>query len=593
MRSLEDLRQILRRINQKGYGAYRDIAGFYAFEGGSLHIDRVQRDPFADPSKLRLRIPMQRAQLPRELTDTRNRRTALADHLAREFRKQVGLSQNRLSQHRQGSGKSGLIFIDAGGQEVLERTAMLIEEDFVEARVQVGLPAAGRTVLGDVAEELLCDRLPELALATLVWAALDQDRARSFVHCIDNQEHLRQQLQEQGLVAFVGDGSCLPRISGADDKPLASQVIPFSSPPSLSVTLPLLHPQTLPSVKENSSSATPHTHITGMGIREGITLIIGGGYHGKSTLLQALEHAVVSHIPGDGREWVVTRRDAVKIRAEDGRRVAGVDISPFIRNLPSGKSTTRFFSDDASGSTSQAANIVEAMESGSRTLLLDEDTSATNFMIRDARMQALVLESEEPITPFLHRVRELKTTFDTSTILVMGGSGDYFDVADCTLRMRNYLPEDLTQEARDLVQQTPLPPTPRSLPDLEPLRQRSPLPQSFKASKGRREINISTRELDQLLFGTQRIDLRQWEQLFDRSQTRAIGYLLHWAAQNKMDGRRSLREVLEDIEDLLDKGGLECLDPLGKKETHPGCFARPRPQDIAAALNRLRSLEIA
>lgn len=588
MRSLEDLRLTLQRINHKGYGAYRDITGSYAFKGGSLHIDRVQRDPFADPSKIRLRIPMHHAQLPRELRDTHTRLTALGDHLAREFHRQASSAQNR-----EGSGKSGLIFIDAGGQEVLERTAILIQDDFVEARVQVGLPAAGRSVLGNIAEELLCNQLPALALAALTWPALDQDQTRSFVHCVDNQEHLRQQLQEEGLVAFVGDGSCLPRISGADDRPLTSQVIPFRSPPSLRITLPLLHPQCLPNNEGSDGDVGPRTHITGMAIHEGITLIIGGGYHGKSTLLQALEHAVVSHIPGDGREWVVTRRDAVKIRAEEGRRIADVDISPFIRNLPSGKATTRFFSEDASGSTSQAANIVEAMESGSSTLLLDEDTSAANFMIRDARMQALVHESEEPITPFLHRVRELKTTFDISTLLVMGGSGSYFDVADCTLRMRNYLPEDLTQEAKDLVQQVPLPIFPKSLPALEPLRQRSPLPKSFKASKGRREININARERDQLIFGTQLIDLRQWEQLFDRSQTRAIGYLLHWAAQNKMDGKRPLPEVLKDIEEFLDNGGLEWADPLHPEETHPGCLARPRRQDIAAALNRLRSLEIA
>jgi len=587
VRSLADLCQTLRRIHHKSYGAYRDIAGSYAFEGGSLHIDRVQRDPFADPSKLRLRVPMQQAQHPPELRDTRIRRTALGDCLARTFRDQASRSQNR-----RGSGKSGLIFIDAGGQEVLERTAIRIEDDFVEARIQVGLPAEGRSVSGDLAEEILCETLPKLANRVLCWSALDQEAARSFVYCIDNQEHLRQQLQAQGLVAFVGDGACLPRISGADDRPLASHVVPFHSPPSLRVTLPLLHPQCRPSSSESESPLEAHTQITGMGIREGITLIVGGGYHGKSTLLQALEHAVVSHIPGDGREWVVTRRDAVKIRAEDGRRVAGVDISPFIRNLPSGKSTTRFFSDDASGSTSQATNIMEAMESGSSALLLDEDTSATNFMIRDARMQALIHESEEPITPFLHRVRELETRFGLSTILVMGGSGDYFDVADCTVRMRDYLPEDVTQEAQDLAEHAPNPANVPQLTAIQAPGQRSPLPQGFKASKGRREVNINARELDQLLFGTQLIDLRQWEQLFDRSQTRAIGYLLYWAAQHSIDGKRSLPEVLQDIEDHLDGDGLEQLDPLHKQETHPGCFARPRAQDIAAALNRLRSLEI-
>lgn len=74
-----------------------------------------------------------------------------------------------------------------------------------------------------------------------------------------------------------------------------------------------------------------------MGIPEGVTLIVGGGFHGKSTLLQALERGVYHHIAGDGREMVITRQDAVKVRAEDGRNIEKVNISAFINNLPAKK----------------------------------------------------------------------------------------------------------------------------------------------------------------------------------------------------------------------------------------------------------------
>ena len=167
--------------------------------------------------------------------------------------------------------------------------------------------------------------------------------------------------------------------------------IHFVSPSSMEVTLNLPN----------------HGPLKGMGIPKGITLIVGGGYHGKSTLLEALELGVYNHIAGDGREYVITESDAVKIRAEDGRSIKSADISLFINDLPNGKDTCCFYTEDASGSTSQAANVMEAIETGSRLLLIDEDTSATNFMIRDELMQRVVKRSQEPITPFIERVQWL------------------------------------------------------------------------------------------------------------------------------------------------------------------------------------------
>ncbi len=581
MLSLDDLRHTLARIDGRGYRAYKDIAGSYCGDGFTLHIDHVQSDPFASPSKVRLRVPQSVAGLPVPLFDRSVRRMALEDFLARTMRSVLG----RKTRQPQGGGKSGVMSIDAGGQEVLERTAVVITSDWVEARLHVGLPAAGRRVLGREAEAMLCQDLPAAGESGLLWSNLSQEDGRRFVTCVENQEYIRRQLDGLGLVAFVGDDAILPRESGASNRPLAaSTAVPFHSPDDARVTVSLANPI--------EGAAGVQSSLTGLGIAKGVTLIVGGGYHGKSTLLKAVERGVYPHIPGDGREYVVTSRDAVKIRAEDGRRVERVNISPFISNLPFGRSTDAFCSDDASGSTSQAANILEAIEVGATLLLLDEDTSATNFMVRDARMQALVHKEHEPITPFIDRVRELYEKLGVSTILVMGGCGDYFDVADTVIMMRDYQPHDVTAQAKRITvehrsqRQTA---APRALARADP---RVPLAESFDASRGRREVKIDAKSLDLVLFGSDPIDLRCVEQIVDRSQTRAIGNAIHLASRKFMDQTRSLREVVDAVERFLTDHGLDSLDPFHRPQRHPGDFARPRKYEIAAAINRLRTVRM-
>jgi predicted ABC-class ATPase len=577
----DDLRRILSRIDGRGYKAYRDIRGTFDFGPMTLHVDHVQGDPFAAPSKLRVRVAQSEARLPASLFQTPVRRVAFADYLARRVDRAVG----KMSSGRRGSGKSGLISVDAGGQQVLERTAVRLDAGWVEARLEAGLPAAGRRVLGHEATEMLCRDLPEIARRSLFWSALPRNDATRFVELVENQAHIRDQLDDLGLVAFVGDGAFLPRESGASDRPLRREAaVPFRSPESLRVRLRLANPLAGPEGQVDE--------ITGMGIREGVTLIVGGGYHGKSTLLRALERAVYPHIPGDGREWVVSRGDLVKIRAEDGRRVERVDISAFIGNLPQGRSTTAFSSDDASGSTSQASNILEAIEAGATGLLLDEDTSATNFMVRDARMQALVSREHEPITPFLERVRELHDALGVSTVLVMGGCGDYFDVADCVIMLREFQPRDATREAREIASRKPTGRQVEAVSALIGVTERIPHPGSFDASRGRREVKIDARDLDQIRFGSDDIDLRHVEQLVDRSQTRAVGFAVHLAAQRFMDGEATLREVIDRLEEFFDREGLDELDPFHRPGRHPRNLARPRRFEIAAAINRLRSLRV-
>jgi predicted ABC-class ATPase len=327
-----------------------------------------------------------------------------------------------------------------------------------------------------------------------------------------------------------------------------------------------------------------------MGVPVGVTIIVGGGFHGKSTLLRALELGVYNHIPGDGRELVVTRSSAVKIRAEDGRRVEKVNISPFINNLPFGKDTIAFATDNASGSTSQAANIVEALEVGTEVLLMDEDTSATNFMIRDELMQKLVPKEKEPITPFVQQVRNLLQEDGVSTVLVTGGSGEYFAVADTVIFMDVYTPHLATQQAKELVRRQGEVVAQEAPPAFGPVWHRRPLPSGFDPYRGQR-VKVDARGLQTIQFGRETIDLQYVEQLVDRSQTRAIAdILLYTIERGYWNGQMTLRQGLEHVFADIARRGLEVISPFG--EQNPGDYAMPRPQETAAAINRLRTLNV-
>ncbi len=583
MRTIDDLKHSLARIDGQGYGTYKGLRGVYTDTDSRLTvcIDRVQGDPFAAPSMIRVRVPRAVARIPPDLLSNRVRRVALQDFLIRGVHRAIG----DVCEGNSGMGNSGLVAIDVGGQEVLERTALALTDEWVEARLSLGLPARGRTVVGRQAEAMLCREVPGIAERALQWAQVDQERAVAFVNCVENQESVRAGLDALGLVAFIADGAVLPRTSGASDRPLARErAQPFHAPDSLRVTLPVLHP-----VVQHGRRA--HA-LTGCGIPKGVTVIVGGGYHGKSTVLRALERGVYAHIPDDGREYVVTTAHAVKIRAEDGRRVERVDISGLIDDLPCGQETRRFSTDNASGSASQAAAIIEAVEAGATTLFLDEDTSAANFMMRDARMQALVRREHEPITPFVDRVRELYDRHGVSTVLVMGGCGEYFDVADTVIAMRAYQPLDVTRHAQRIAREFR---TRRAVETSGPfgaVTSRIPVRDSLDPSRGPRAVSIDARVTDAMAFGREVIDLRGVEQLVDVSQTRAVGYALHLAARRLMDERTGVRDLVQRLDQLFHDAGLDLLDPGHAGEGHPGNFARPRSVDIAAALNRLRTLRI-
>lgn len=561
-----DLRNLLERIDRRGYPAYKETKGEYRFPGYVLSIDHVQGDPFASPSRLSIRVSGKTAAFPRELYETPCRRIALQDALIRRF----GQQAEQASYQARGSGHSGLIALSRCGQEVLERTACCIapQNGDILLRLEVGFPANGRTINARELEKILFELLPRCVQSSLLYQNLDARHLMAVADLADDQQYIRQMLPKLNLCAFVADGSILPRASGISALPMQNAV-PFRSPQELAVTLELPH----------------RGKLTGMGIRKGITLIVGGGYHGKSTLLKALELGVYNHIAGDGREYVITDKNAVKIRAEDGRSIRRTDISMFINGLPNGKDTTAFVTEDASGSTSQAANVVESMEAGASLLLIDEDTSATNFMIRDELMQRVIHRDMEPITPFIDRVRELYGAHGISTVIVAGSSGAYFHVADTVIQMDRYEPRDITALAKGEAQAFPIRGTPLE-PARTPAFDRRP-----KASPdlcGER-VKLKTLGRDGVSMNHETIDLRYVEQLCDSEQTAALGYCLLYAQKHLLDSKRTLRQVVEALEELMDQKGLAALC-----EGRPGAafLARPRRQEIFACFDRYRGLKL-
>ncbi len=565
MKSQNELRNILQSIDRKGYPAYKSTKGIYEFPGYLFSIDHVQGDPFAAPSKASIRIRGKQAGFPEGLWKEPCRRVALQDYLLRQF----GKSVEQVSFQARGSGKSGLMAVSRPGQEVLERSACEIDGatgDMI-LRMEIGFPANGRSINAGELEKICFRFLPECVKKSLFYASLKSEEVKAAADLAEDQQYIRKQLRALGLTAFVANGSILPRESGISGRPMKNAV-PFASPKSMEVTFELPH----------------RGKIAGMGIRNGITLIVGGGYHGKSTLLKALEAGVYDHIAGDGREYVITEDTAVKIRAEDGRSIRSTDISMFIRDLPNGRDTVSFYTEDASGSTSQAANVVESMEAGTRTFLIDEDTSATNFMIRDELMQRVVHRDAEPIVPFIDRVEELYKKHGISTVLVAGSSGSYFHKADCILQMNRYEPLEITDFAKEQAEQFPLPS--QQIPEAQtPDFARRVRPDNRMKEDGR--IKIKTMGRDGIAINKETIDVRYVEQLADSEQLACLGYLLKYANQHLFDGRKTLREVADRLYEIMEQKGMAAIC---EGSYLPCGLAKPRKQEFFACADRYRRL---
>ena len=564
MKQAIELRELLKKIDRKGYPAYKETRGQYQFPGYVLSIDHVQGDPFAAPSKVSVQVKGAQAGFAKELYDKVHKRIALQDYLLRQFGKEVA----GFAFQAKGSGKSGLMSVSRPGQEILERSACSIQEENgdILLRLEIGFPANGRTINARELEKIIFDFLPECVKKSLYYKSLNKKQVQQVMELSQDQQYIREELKKRNLCAFVADGSVLPRESGISQKPMKG-AIKFRSPESLRVSLELPYYGTL----------------TGMGIPNGITLIVGGGYHGKSTLLKALEMGVYNHIAGDGREYVITDSSAMKIRAEDGRSIKNTDVSMFINHLPNGKNTKHFSTGDASGSTSQAANVIEAMEAETKVFLIDEDTSATNFMIRDELMQRVVSRDAEPITPFIDRIEELYKHYGISTILVAGSSGSYFHKADVILQMEQYIPRDITDFAKQEAESFPIPV--EKVPKSERPSFERKLEFYVKGKRGDDRIKVKVQGKDGFSLNHETVDLRYLEQIADVEQVTALGYILKYVAMNMGRGEKTLQEILGKLEQILAQRGLA---GICDGNYLPSGLAMPRKQEVFACLNRWR-----
>lgn len=563
MKSSAELKKDILAIDHRGYPGYKGLRGRYQFKDHVLSIDHVQGDPFASPSHLSVHVDGHKAGFPKDYYQDDISRITLQDHLTRCFGKALA----PFSFKAKGSGKSGLLSVSHCGQQVLERTACEVSSDgSVTVRFEAGFPANGRSVNAGELVKMLFQFVPEAAQIALFYDRLNKNALKAAIELARDQQFIREHLSEQGLAAFLADGSVLPRESGISDRPMKGAV-PFQSPAACKVTVTLPY----------------HGPVTGMGIKKGITLFVGGGYHGKSTILQALEMGVYNHIAGDGREYVITDPSAWKLRAEDGRSISNTDISPFINHLPNKKDTVHFSTEDASGSTSQAANLMEAVESGSKLLLIDEDTSATNFMIRDELMQKVICREEEPITPFIERVRSMYDDLGVSSIIVAGSFGSFFGIADTIIQMKEYVPYDITERAREAAASYPALKQQEHFPVSDNMR----APKANQALKKDPRLKMKTMGTNEMLLAKDAIELRYLEQLIDPEQTNALAYALKYLELNRMNGSRTVSQLLDDIEALTASKGLSAL--YDKEYVRSG-LAMPRRQEIAACLNRYRKL---
>lgn len=562
------LKHQLHGIDGKDYAAYQSLIGKHDYSRFSLFVDQIPKDPYAPAYTgiYRARIKKSDAGFLDDMAHPLVRKTALRDFLARTFFDNC----SKLSKGRRGTGNSGVITIAEPSQCVLDRSSVVISDEYVEARFFIGLPSSGRNIASSVAKEMLFEELPAIVSASLFLENLDSERIYRHVKTTEDAEYLRNSLSSKNLVAFVADGSILPRRSGVDERPLESNdAIPFRSPDTMRFEFQLPN----------------RGKITGMGIEKGITLIVGGGYHGKSTLLHALELGIYNHIPEDGREFCVSLPDSVKVRASNGRYVANVDISPFLQNMPFQMDTSCFSTENASGSTSQASSISESIEAGASTFYMDEDTCAANFMIRDRRMQELVSKQDEPITSFIDCVKPLYEQTGISTVLVMGGSGDYFSVADRVIQMKEFKAFEVTGKAHDVAQAYPTGRSDEFSRALPYEAKRCPIGSTIDSHNEYNHVRISAANTNELIFGKTAIDLSDVEQIVEKAQTKAIGLAIH-AFQQRMNGDFSVKEIILAVMNKIQEEGIDALD-----SRLTGDIAMFRSIELAATINRMRGLE--
>lgn len=581
---MKALYQKIRSLQGKNYGLYKSLADrSWDFGDFVLEFLHVQGDPYAPASRVMIKASLLMLGFPSEWGGAFERRLALSDYLYRRL--------SALVREKYPDRDAAVVF-DTAGPEMLVRNALWVDNGELRACLQVRLPGDGRKIQAEAAAEILTMVLPDLVSAALYNSGESkpdgvEPELVEHYRVLAERKEILSQLEERGLCAFVPDGAVLPRASGLSELPM-ERAVPFVAPEEMAVTL-----------------VANGREIRGMGIPKGITMISGGAFHGKSTLLQALTKSVYPHIPGDGREGIVVSESAVRVGVEDGRSVRGTDLSQFVRDLPGGISTKNFTTACASGSTSEAANLMEAMEAGSDVFLIDEDSSAVNFLIRDVRVRKLLGDDREPLIPLTDRIREIK---GRSFILVAGACGDFLDLADNIIVMASYKAEcaringkNVAAGLGDSAVGSAVGNVAKIVPGLpafvEPVCRdfaeyvKPLLPSLRPASAVERQVKVKISGDTLLQIGFLVSDTSKAGALVDKQQRFGAGFMLlnlcqNAASNNDTNGESVKATIMERINVLCEK-----IKNVGFRNLPQGLsreMSLPRPIDIACVLYRLR-----
>ena len=507
-----------------------------------------------------------------------------ADYCLRAFKKYIEELNAELYNRSRPDNENGKYYLCAPGGEIIKRNtayfALCPQKDYtngsgstvyllsdgvsrpplmclcIRIQVQFPLKKLRKTF------QMMCRDLPDAVDRFIL--DFDIEGLKKATELAKKQSAIREWLKSSDYCAFVANGSILPRAKGTDLPML--DAIPFRSTPNDEIEI---------------------CGVRGMGIKKGVTVITGGGYSGKSTLLDTISAGIYDHAFGDGRELCITDESAVTISAEDGRSVKHVNISPFIKWLPGGD-TSDFSTDHASGSTSQAANIMEAVDCNAKLLLIDEDRSATNFMIRDRMMKELI--EKEPITPFTDRVNELHKTHGVSTILVIGGSGEYLSVADKIYMMEDYLIHDVTEKSKNICNSynvTSVLPSSANWQQCRTLY--SDRFSSYPEGSGTEKLEVS--DMGFVIIGDEKIDVRGLHDIVSTRQLDTLGFMLRYLEVSNNDRKIDIERKINDLYARIDKEGIDFLYS-SFFTTCERFLDLPRKQDLMALINRMRKINM-
>ena len=568
MKDRKEFYNILSEIDGKPFAEYERLLGDFDFARYVIKCMKIDAAHDAENPVFNIRIPQSIAELPGHLYDSPVRRTALEDYLTRNFCAVAG----RIARFNESGWARRNIIIAEPGQKILPRTSVVVTKEYIDVRVRIALPykvyvSGERLVDAEMARRVFFEDMPETVSSSIFCCNLNLAEVEDFVNGMEDADRIRQTLSTLGLVSFVGEGSLLAREQDTD-LPDYDQIAPFE----------------VSEAAQTSIDVPNAGKVIGLGIPAGLTVVLGDAANGRKDFMSAIAAGVFNHIPGDGRETVITVSDAVQVATERGRSVQEVNITPFLSESESGNPAS-YSTRAADSFISQAAATIEALEVGARVLIVDENTSSSAFLTTDARVAGLL--GATPRASLAQRARQMVDELGIS--IVIGGENlvaEYIPVADTVLKVEDFQVTNITEEAKAL--NLAVPPEAPAV-NLSPMlgRSRWIMPSSIDAAVGSKDVVIEAIDLNAIRFGRSIIELDSVSQIADESQTLTLGLLLYYAKLRYMQEGYPLREMLDMIDRDLSSEGLGTIS----RELR-GDLARPRRYELAAALNRLPTFRV-